>query len=113
MPLEEFTGYGMEKFQEDPQIAKLYSQAAGLTHFLVHYDGGRYRDALVAYLLAVYTGRDQPDTLAKLTGHKLRRPRQAVPRIPRSGAAEAAGAGCRAVNVCSSGFSRFQPGNSA
>ena len=31
-------------------------------------DGGRYRDALVAYLVAVYTGRDGPDTLAKLTG---------------------------------------------
>ena len=58
----------MEKLQEDPRIATLYSQAAGLTNFLVHHDGGRYRDALVAYLVAVYTGRDDPDTLAKLTG---------------------------------------------
>ena len=68
VPLEEFTGYGMEKLQKDPRIATLYSQSAGLTHFLIHYDGGRYRDALVSYLSAVYTGRDQPDTLAKLTG---------------------------------------------
>ena len=58
----------MERLQTDPRIATLYSQAAGLTHFLVHYDRGRYRDALVAYLVAVYTGRDAPDTLAKLTG---------------------------------------------
>jgi hypothetical protein len=68
VPLQEFAGYGMEKIQKDPRIATLYSQAAGLTHFLVHYDNGRYRDALVAYLMTVYAGRDQPDTLAKLTG---------------------------------------------
>ena len=40
----------MEKLQKDPKIATLYSQSAGLTHFLIHYDHGRYRDALVAYL---------------------------------------------------------------
>lgn len=68
VPLEEFTRYGMARIQNDPRIATLYSQAAGLTLFLIHYDGGRYRDALVAYLVAVYTGRDAPDTLAKLTG---------------------------------------------
>ncbi len=68
VPLEQFTTYGMEKFQKDPQVPKFYSQAAGQTNFLIHYDGGRYRDALVAYLVAVYTGRDQPGTLAKLTG---------------------------------------------
>jgi len=68
VPLAEFSSFGMEKLQKDPRIARLYSQAAGLTHFLVYYDGGRYRDALVAYLDAVYSGRDKPDTLAKLTG---------------------------------------------
>jgi hypothetical protein len=68
VPLSEFSGYGSAKIQNDPRIAKLYSQAAGLANFLVYYDGGRYRDALVAYLVAIYTGRDQPDTLAKLTG---------------------------------------------
>ena len=68
VPLAEFCTYGMEKLQTDPRIARLYSQAAGLTLLLVHYDGGRYRDALVAYLDAVYSGRDKPDTLAQLTG---------------------------------------------
>ena len=28
-----------------------------MTNFLIFYDGGRYRDALVAYLADVYTGR--------------------------------------------------------
>ncbi len=67
VPLAEFCSYGMEKFQSNPRIATLYSQAAGLTHFLVFYDGGRYRDALIEYLRAVYSGRDDPGTLARLT----------------------------------------------
>jgi hypothetical protein len=67
VPFGDFVGYGMETFQKDPRIATLYSQAAGQTHFLVHGDGGKYRDALVAYLSAVYSGRDDHDTLAKLT----------------------------------------------
>ena len=68
VPLAELVGYGMEKLQKDPQIATLYSQSAGLTHFLIHYDHGRYRDALVAYLSAVYSGQDTEQTLPKLTG---------------------------------------------
>jgi hypothetical protein len=57
----------MTKLQSDPRIRTLYSQAAGLANFLVAYDGGRYRDALVTYLRAVYSGHDDADTLAKLT----------------------------------------------
>ena len=68
VPYEEFTSYGMEKLQSDKRILTLYSQAAGLTNFLIHYDDGRYRDALVSYLVAVYSGRDDANTLARLTG---------------------------------------------
>jgi len=68
VPLAELTSYGMDDVKHDPRIATLYSQAAGLTNFLVHNDGGRYRDALVDYLTAVYSGTDTPDTLAQLTG---------------------------------------------
>jgi len=66
VPFDEFTAFGMEKLQTDPRIATLYSQAAGMTHFLVYFDGGRYRDALVSYLAAVYSGRDNLDTLSTL-----------------------------------------------
>lgn len=68
VPFGEFVDFGMEKLQKDPRIRTLYSQAAGMTHFLIYYDGGRYRDAMVAYLSAVYSGRDDRDTLTKLTG---------------------------------------------
>jgi len=68
VPLAELVALGMEQLQHDSRIARLYSQSAGLTHFLMHYDGGRYRDALVAYLSTVYSGRDTPLSLAQLSG---------------------------------------------
>ncbi len=68
VPLDELCGYGMDQLQRDSRISKLYSQSAGLAHFLMHFDRGRYRTALIDYLVAVYTGRDRPDTLAKTTG---------------------------------------------
>ena len=68
VPLREFSNLGMHAIQNDKRIVHLYSQAAALTHFLIHYDGGRYRDALVAYLTTVYTGRDTLQTLPQLTG---------------------------------------------
>ena len=68
VPLSELCGYGMERIQSDPRVATLYSQMAGLTNFLVYYDGGRYRDAMVAYLHAVYNGSKDPNILPKLTG---------------------------------------------
>ena len=68
IPLGEFVDFGMAKLQKDPRIATLYSQAAGLTHFLIYYDDARYRDALVSYSSVVYAARDNHDTLARLTG---------------------------------------------
>lgn len=68
VPFSELTGMGREAFQTHPRVATLYSQAAGLVHFLIAYDNGRYRDALVNYLVAVYSGQDNPGTLARFTG---------------------------------------------
>lgn len=68
VPLGELCGYNAERLQSDPRIARLYSQAAGLTNFLVFDHGGRYRDALVNYLVTIYSGRDDLSTLALQTG---------------------------------------------
>ncbi len=68
VPLAELSGYGMKQIQTDPRIATLYSQMAGMTNFLIYYDGGRYRDALVAYLQSVYNGSQNPAILSELTG---------------------------------------------
>jgi hypothetical protein len=58
----------MEGLQSDERIRRLYTEGAGLTYFLVFDGQGRFRDVLVDYLVALYTGRDRPDTLAQLTG---------------------------------------------
>ena len=71
VPLAEFVRMGMNQLQQDPRIATLYSQAAGLSHFLMHDRQGRYRDALIEYLIAIYTGRDQLATLADVTAMPL------------------------------------------
>ena len=72
MPLQEFTRMGMDMFQRAPQIRKNYSQGAALTHFFLHYDEGRYREALIEHLSQIYSPtkavRDNPESLAELTG---------------------------------------------
>ncbi len=55
LPLKTFASMGLRRFQTDPNIARNYSQASGLTHFLLHYDNGRYRDALIQHLSQIYT----------------------------------------------------------
>ncbi len=66
VPLTELTAYGMDQLKRDPNIAMLYSQASGLTYFLMFADDGRYRAPLVAYLSAIYQGRGRPGALAEL-----------------------------------------------
>jgi hypothetical protein len=66
-PLEELAGYGREALQQDENIRRLYSQSAGLTSFLMDYDRGRYRRALVDCLRLVYQGAASEETLARLT----------------------------------------------
>ncbi|MBN1590101.1 MAG: hypothetical protein JW888_11345 [Pirellulales bacterium] len=68
VPFEELTRYGLPQLQNDPKVATLYSQIAGWTQFLIYYDQGRYRDALVSYLMAVYNGSQDPTLLSRLTG---------------------------------------------
>ena len=68
LPFDKLVRMGVQDVQGHPKIAKLYSQIAGMTSFLVHYDDGRYRDALVSCLAATYDGSQDPDLLARTTG---------------------------------------------
>lgn len=55
VPLERFSAMGMQAFQTDSvNLSKNYSQASGLAHFLMHYDDGEYRDALIEHLAQLY-----------------------------------------------------------
>lgn len=71
IPLEPFSEMGMPAFQSSKEITKNYSQAAGLVHFFMHYDGGRYREALIEHLSEIYRAprqRNAVKSLAELTG---------------------------------------------
>jgi len=68
VPLAELSALGMTDLQRRPDIARLYSQSAGLATFLMHGREGQYRASLVKLLRLIYTGRDKPTSLQQLTG---------------------------------------------
>ena len=72
VPIREFTRMGMTAYQGSPNIRKNYSQGAALTHFFMHYDDGKYREALIEHLSQIYSDnrltREAPESLEDLTG---------------------------------------------
>lgn len=83
VPLAQFTRMGTSEFQPPKHgqlqtvairetLQQLYSQATGLTHFFMHYEDGRYRDALIQHLSQIYSPdpriRANPQPLDVLTG---------------------------------------------
>lgn len=64
VPLDELVALGMQGLQRHADIAKLYSESAGLAAFLL----SRYPEATAKYLESVYTGHADHDTLARLSG---------------------------------------------
>ncbi|MBQ9811941.1 MAG: hypothetical protein IJM54_01390 [Thermoguttaceae bacterium] len=71
IPLREFAGMSRKAFQAYDDLNLLYSQAAGTAFFLMFYDKGKYCDAFVRYLYAIYQGTDAPDSLERLTGKQF------------------------------------------
>jgi hypothetical protein len=68
LPFHKLVRMGVQDVQGHPEIAKLYSQIAAMTNFLMHDADGRYRDALVSCLAAIYDGSQDPGLLARATG---------------------------------------------
>lgn len=64
VPLAELAAMSSDDLQRRRDIAKVYSQAAGVMTFLMHADEGRYRVPTMVTLDALYTGRAVPGTLA-------------------------------------------------
>jgi hypothetical protein len=71
LPLGQLVVMRRRRMQESEDIRLLYSQAAGLTHFMMHDGDGSYRRALSDYLEAVYKEQDYPGTLSELVGEPL------------------------------------------
>jgi hypothetical protein len=68
MPWAELAALTRDQLQADARIRELYTQSAGLTHFLMDGDGGRWRQVAGRCLSAVYAGRDTAATLPDLAG---------------------------------------------
>jgi hypothetical protein len=68
MPLAELSALGMTDLQQRPDIARLYSQSAGLAAFFMDAEGGALRQPFRELLALVYAGRDSADKLAELAG---------------------------------------------
>ncbi|HMP78045.1 MAG TPA: hypothetical protein PKD54_01210 [Pirellulaceae bacterium] len=65
-PLAELAVMSGEQFQRDPDVRQLYSQAAGLCHFLMVGEHGALRTQTVELLSAVYRGRIQPTAVEQI-----------------------------------------------
>ena len=66
VPLEELAALGRAAFQSDPRLANIYAELGGLADFFMNGDRGRHREAFVAYVVRIYDGTADPDTLARL-----------------------------------------------
>ncbi|HEY6565435.1 MAG TPA: DUF1570 domain-containing protein, partial [Pirellulaceae bacterium] len=65
--------FGRSEVQNHSDIRALYSHFAGMTHFLMDFDHGRYRDLVATYLRSIYDGRDTVDTWGEVAGASLTR----------------------------------------
>ncbi|MDO5309441.1 MAG: hypothetical protein Q4G03_08110 [Planctomycetia bacterium] len=68
IPLREYAGMSMSAFQKHKDLPLLYSEAAGLAFFFMHYRDGVYRDPFVNYLYMIYQETDSYNTLEQALG---------------------------------------------
>jgi hypothetical protein len=68
VPLAELSALGRAEFQADLRLPQLYDQCGGLADFFMNAHDGRYREPFVEYLVRVYSGTAQPDSLFRLCG---------------------------------------------
>ncbi|MBQ1455316.1 MAG: hypothetical protein IIZ25_05665 [Thermoguttaceae bacterium] len=68
LPVQKFVILGKEEFQSSSRLPALYTESAGLGHFLFHAGGGRFAPAFRELLTRVYSLRDTPEDIAQLTG---------------------------------------------
>jgi len=70
VPLEKLVAYERDRFEQDEDIRRLYSQSAGLAHFFMDGDGQAMRRPFIAYLRTVYRGLGKPETLSGEVGEE-------------------------------------------
>lgn len=68
LPLEKLSALGRKDLQASEDIRKIYSQAAGYSHFLMDANEGLYREPTVSIFRALYDGRDTAGAFEKVLG---------------------------------------------
>lgn len=71
LPFAELATLTRDQLQGDPRIRELYTQSAGVTHYLMDGDGGRWKPLVGRCLSAIYAGRDTPAMLNDFSGRSF------------------------------------------
>jgi hypothetical protein len=68
IPVAELNQMPLADFQRNPEIRRIYSEAAGLCHFLMHADENKYRRPLIELLELIYRGKFKPEKFEAALG---------------------------------------------
>jgi len=68
LPLDKFVALNEDGFRKDEDVYRNYAQAMALTVFLLHGEGGKYREPFLDYVASAYRGRVKPSSLADRLG---------------------------------------------
>lgn len=68
VPVAELNAMSAESLQRHSDVRRIYSQMTGLTHFLMHAESGKHREALITTLEMIYRGKIKPDKLEAALG---------------------------------------------
>lgn len=71
LPLTELVTLGREDLQRHKRIRPIYTQSAGMVHFLMHAGQGEFRQPLIDFITLLYLGRARPASLAALCEETL------------------------------------------
>ena len=67
-PLDRLSGLELPEFQSQSEVTKIYSQSAGVTHYLMDSDHGSMQKPLTQFLELAYRGRLKTGVFEKLIG---------------------------------------------
>jgi hypothetical protein len=79
----ELAKLSQNELQAHPDVRQLYSQAAGVTQFLMTGEQGRHRAGVIDFLKLFYTGKPKPEAWQKTVGLTAEQIDQQYPRFIR------------------------------
>ena len=68
VPIAKFVAMNSDEFRKNEDVYRNYAEAMALTVFLMHGEGGKYREPFLDYVAAAYRGKVKPASLAERLG---------------------------------------------